>query len=98
MLVRYVSILLLAFAYCPLNAGIEVHFKKPINKYGYHEMRHINYIYMLNLDQRPEKFEKCRLALEPYGIAPYRFSAVNGWTLPLEVINSVGVRFNPLTM
>src|SRR5262249_54496994 len=31
----------------------------------------------------------------PYGITPYRFSAVNGWELPLEELNEVGVKYEP---
>lgn len=48
---------------------------------------------MINLDQRPEKFAKSMEQLAPYGIYPYRFSAVNGWELTLQAINDVGVRF-----
>ena len=58
-------------------------------------MRNIDFIYMINLDQRPEKFQYCLNQLEPYGITPYRFSAVNGWELPQHVINELGVQFKP---
>ncbi len=58
-------------------------------------MRNIDYIYIINLDQRPEKFEKCIAQLYPYGIYPYRFSAVNGWELSIETINDLGVKFEP---
>jgi len=58
-------------------------------------MRNIDFIYVINLDQRPEKFSRCVQQLSLYGIEPYRFSAVNGWELTLETINDVGVRFEP---
>jgi len=58
-------------------------------------MRNIDFIYMINLDQRPEKFASCIAQLHPYGIYPYRFSAVNGWELSLEAINDVGVKYSP---
>ncbi len=58
-------------------------------------MRNIDFIYMINLDERPEKFASCQDQLSPYGIYPYRFSAVNGWKLSLEAINDVGVEFLP---
>lgn len=57
------------------------------------KMRNIDFIYLINLDQRPEKFAQSKEQLDVYEIHPYRFSAVNGWELPLEVINDVGVKF-----
>lgn len=48
---------------------------------------------MINLDQRPEKYELCVQQLLPYGIHPCRFSAVNGWELSLNIINDVGVKY-----
>lgn len=53
----------------------------------------IDCIYMINLDERPEKWEASRAELAPYGIVPYRFSAVNGWKLTMEEVNSVGVKW-----
>jgi len=81
----------------PLSAGIEKYFKKIEAKPSpsHHQMRQIDFIYMINLDERPEKFKKCVQQLEPYGIHPYRFSAVNGWKLPLSAINDLGVKYAP---
>lgn len=70
-------------------------FKQAPDKTGNHAMRNIDFIYMINLDQRPEKFAKSIAQLHPYGIDPYRFSAVNGWELSLETINQVGVQLKP---
>jgi len=78
-----------------LHADIEDHFKMAPNKSGAHSMRNIDFIYMINLDQRPEKFQQSVEQLLRYGISPYRFSAVNGWELSLEAINDVGVKFSP---
>ncbi len=58
-----------------------------------HVFEEIDYIYMINLDERPEKFSKASYGLEFYGISPYRFSAVNGWKLPIESITQLGVKF-----
>ena len=58
-------------------------------------MRNIDFIYMINLDERPQKYALSKQYLEKYGINPYRFSAVNGWTLSLEAINDVGVKYQP---
>lgn len=78
-----------------LFAGIENYYKIPLNKSEIepHQMRNIDFIYMINLDQRPEKFIHSLNELAPYEIIPYRFSAVNGWELSLEDINEVGVKF-----
>ncbi len=73
---------------------IQDHFKKVLDKTDGHTMRNIDFIYMINLDQRPEKFQMSVDQLTPYGIKPFRFSAVNGWELSLEAINDVGVRFS----
>lgn len=58
-------------------------------------MRNIDFIYMLNLDQRPEKWASSLNQLTLYGIFPYRFSAINGWTLPFETIDDIGVKLGP---
>lgn len=78
-----------------LHADLEDHLRKIPFKPSSHTMRNIDYIYMINLDQRPEKWEKSINQLAPYGIIPFRFSAVNGWELSLETINDVGLKFTP---
>lgn len=50
---------------------------------------------MINLDERPEKMRHSLNQLAPFGIVPFRFSAVNGWELSLEAINDVGVKYEP---
>lgn len=73
---------------------IEDHFKKVLNKTDGHSIRNIDFIYMINLDQRPEKFAQSSEQLMRFGIFPFRFSAVNGWELSLEAINDVGVKYS----
>lgn len=79
------------FSLATLHAGIEKHFKPAPNKTAIHRMDHIDYVYMINLDKRPEKYARTMKALEPYGITPYRFSAVNGWELSFEAIDELGI-------
>ena len=74
-----------------LPAKLEDHFKKAPHKGKGHQIRNVDFIYMINLDRRPEKFKSSLKQLQPYGIKPYRFSAVNGWELTLKDINDVGV-------
>ncbi len=76
-----------------LTASVEEHLKKIEDKSGHHQMRNIDFIYMINLDQRPEKFQKSQDQFDPHLIYPYRFSAVNGWELSLEAINDLGVKY-----
>jgi GR25 family glycosyltransferase involved in LPS biosynthesis len=94
MIVRLLSLLIFVLSSSTLFAGIEAYFKKPGEKAGSHNMRNIDFIYILNLDERPEKYALCVEKLRPYGIHPFRFSAVNGWKLPLSVVNAVGVTYD----
>lgn len=72
---------------------VEDYFKKPSEKSTIHSMRNIDFIYMINLDQRPEKFQASLDELAPFGVIPYRFSAVNGWELPPEALNEIGIKY-----
>ncbi len=95
---RLQTLLKTLFLICALGASslfsnVEDHLKKVTGRGTSHDMRNIDFIYMINLDERPGKFESCIRQLSPYGIYPYRFSAINGWKLPLKVINDVGVRY-----
>lgn len=76
-----------------LFGGIEKHFKGVPNKSSQNKMEGIDFIYMINLDQRPEKFAQSAAELEPYGIYPYRFSAVNGWELSATALNELGITY-----
>lgn len=82
----------------PLKHGPLFHNKNNVNKSRRHSIRNVDFIYLINLDQRPEKFAHCLNELKPYGIRPFRFSAVNGWELSLEAINDVGVKYIPSKM
>lgn len=91
-LIKNVGLFFLSMAICSA-AELEEFLKKAEGKSDRHKMRNIDFIYMINLDQRPEKFEQSCKELYSYGIEPYRFSAVNGWELSFEAINAVGVKF-----
>ena len=82
---------------CALDAALEDHFKKIIDKTSGHQIRNIDFIYMINLDERPEKFQTCIERLAPYEIDPYRFSAVNGWRLSLDQIGRGSSNASPET-
>ncbi len=81
---------------CSLSYGaLQDHLKKAEGKQGDHKIRNIDFIYMINLDERPQKYALSMQYLDKYEINPYRFSAVNGWKLSLETINDVGVKYQP---
>ena len=46
---------------------------------------------MINLDHRPNKYAESLSELRPYGIRPFRFSAVNGWELKHSALQEIGV-------
>lgn len=56
-------------------------------------LEQIDYVYLINLDQRPEKFQKTLSKFVPYGIKPSRFPGIYGWDLSLEAINNIGLKF-----
>ncbi len=93
-MMRFIKLLLICLT-VNSYASLEDHLKKAGSKTGAYHMRNVDFIYMINLDQRPEKFAQSAKQLEPYQITPYRFSAVNGWELPLEAVNDVGLKFQP---
>ncbi len=74
-----------------LEGGIEDYFKKAENKPEANGIANIDFIYVINLDKRPERYQRTMKALKPYGIYPYRFSAVNGWELPFEALDELGI-------
>ena len=92
MLLR-ILLVVCALSASPLSAKLEDHFKKITCCRKNHRIRNVDFIYMINLDKRPEKFASCKKLLQPYGIHPYRFSAVNGWELTLADINDVGLKY-----
>ena len=57
------------------------------------QIQHIDYIYLINLDQRPEKKEKSLAELAKYQLLAYRFPAIYGWDLSADVLYNIGVPF-----
>jgi GR25 family glycosyltransferase involved in LPS biosynthesis len=86
------------FADQPGSYPLDSLFRNVVHKPKEHAFEEIDYIYMINLDERPEKFSKAAEGLQLYGIQPYRFSAVNGWDLSLKAIETAGVKFPPNTL
>ena len=88
--------ILFLFLHVPcLFADFDNHLRHLENKSEGHNLRNIDFIYLINLDQRPEKWQWSINQLNPFGIHPYRFPAVNGWELSIEAINDIGLKFSP---
>ena len=77
------------------QASITDYFKGAGDKEARSCISGIDFIYMINLDERPEKYRTCRERLEAFAISAHRFSAVNGWQLPLEALSELGVTYGP---
>lgn len=102
-LLRYLFILMTCFLNVFSNSflcnsflygeALESYFKKCPHKEGDHSIRNIDFIYVINLDRRPEKYAGVLKEFAPYGINPYRFSAVNGWEIPLDKLMDLGVTY-----
>jgi GR25 family glycosyltransferase involved in LPS biosynthesis len=92
---KFLLALFALFSTTGLFCGIEQFFKIPTDTSGNHQMKNIDFIYTINLDKRPEKFESCTKQLHPLGIFPYRFSAVNGWEISFDTFSKLGVVYSP---
>jgi GR25 family glycosyltransferase involved in LPS biosynthesis len=75
------------------GGAVARHLRRAEDKGEQHSMRNVDFIYMINLDTRPEKYALARRYLEVHGITPYRFSAVNGWELSKQAIQDVGLKY-----
>ncbi len=78
-----------------LSADVMDHLKKVENKSPAYSMPGIDFIYLINLDERPEKLKHSLDQLALFEIHPCRFSAVNGWKLTIEEIDEIGLKFSP---
>jgi len=44
----------------------------------------IDCVYVINLDEKPHRWEAVKKQFDAQGIVPYRVSAINGWKIPKE--------------
>ena len=83
----------LLFAVLSCEAGVLDHLKKIEVKTGSAPIEGIGCLYLINLDQRPEKWERSLQQLALYGISPQRFRAIYGWSRPPDALNGAGLVF-----
>lgn len=87
------AVLFFIFFSNAVHSRIEETCKKILNNSELRQFRNIDFIYIINFSERPEKHQHSLEQLASYGIIPYRFSAVNGWNLPSETIKSMRVSY-----
>lgn len=58
-------------------------------------MRHIDDIYLINLDERPAKLHQMLQQLAPFSIRPCRLPAIYGWGLSMDALQDIGLQFQP---
>lgn len=75
------------------RAGVLDHLKKIEGKTGSTPIEGIGCLYLINLDERPEKLERSQSELARYELSPQRFSAIYGWSLPPGVLDDIGLVF-----
>ena len=94
MIRRAISSILPIIVFVQAHASFADHLKKVEgSRVASSEIQGIDYIYLINLDKRPEKWERSLLQLNPYKIAPHRFSAIYGWDLSAKAMNDLGVKY-----
>lgn len=91
----YLLYVILSLYWISLYGDVEDHFRTCIDKpiYQKQQIDGIDYIYMINLDKRPERLQESLLQLQPYGVIPYRFSAVDGRSLLPKTLSDLCVTY-----
>jgi hypothetical protein len=87
------AFLLLIFLISYGYAGIENQYRKLQNKIGCSSIRNVDYVYLINLDRRPEKWDQSIRELLPWGIMPERFPGIYGWSLTPAELADIGMKF-----
>ena len=75
-----------------LDARIEDYYRKIGERMETeHRMPGVDFIYLINLDRRSDRLQKSCALLAPYGIHPFRVSAVEGWALSSKAFKELGI-------
>ncbi|MBI3508061.1 MAG: glycosyltransferase family 25 protein [Chlamydiia bacterium] len=75
------------------SLNVEKHLKTFPTPTQSQQIAPIDYIYLINLEQRPEKWRKISSDFASYGIELQRVSAIYGWHLPQSAFADLGVLF-----
>lgn len=78
----------------PITGALSDHFKAAPTKDSAHSIPGIDFIYLINLDNRPDKYEKVSANLASYKITPFRFSAIYGKSLSKTLFQDVALKYH----
>ncbi len=53
----------------------------------------IDFIYLINLDRRPDRLTRSLAQFQQYGLIFHRFPAIYGWDFSQETFNDIGLQF-----
>ncbi len=76
-------------------AKIDQYLKRPEKALSASKINNIDAVYLINLDQRPDKLRSMRDKLAPFGVIPQRLPAIYGWGLSQDVLQDIGLQFQP---
>lgn len=76
---------------------VSCHFKKIESKNVANKIQigNIDFIYLINLDRRPERLHRSLQQLAPYGVKPHRVSGIDGWALQQDVFDDIAMIVEP---
>lgn len=76
---------------------ISRHFKKIEDKLENEkfQVKNIDFIYLINLDTRPDRWNRCLRQFAPFQIRPHRVAGIDGWKLSQEVFNDIAMEARP---
>lgn len=69
---------------CEKETPVVKHLKHVKGRKPYSGVSHVGCVYVINLDKRPEKWARMEQILKEKGIYALRFSAIDGWNIPLS--------------
>ncbi len=76
---------------------VSKHFKKIDDKRDDEkfQVKNIDFIYLINLDRRPERLERCLRQFAPYQIRPHRVAGIDGWALNQDAFDDIAMIVEP---
>lgn len=76
---------------------VSKHFKKIEDKREEEkfQIQNIDFIYLINLDRRPQRLERCLGQFAPYQIKPHRVAGINGWALGQDTFDDIAMIVEP---
>ncbi|NGX37503.1 MAG: hypothetical protein K1000chlam2_00659 [Chlamydiae bacterium] len=94
-MLKKVLILLGALSSINLNSllSVEKHYRKFHTEAQTQQIEGIDFIYLINLDKRPDRLEESNAQLARYNIIPCRFPAIYGRDLSGNALKDTGVKY-----